>query len=187
MLLLTLRGTPTLYYGDEIGLARVDIPRDRVTGSLEKSEPGLGFGRDPQRTPMQWDAISGAGFTAGEPWLPLSADHTARNVEALSANPGSILTLYRRLLALRRSTPALSVGGYRAIRNEGAALGFRRTGAQGEVAVLLNFGDAPLDWTLADGRAGHVLLSTMLDREGEPAGSVVRLRSNEGLIIRLTQ
>lgn len=187
MLLLTLRGTPTMYYGDEIGLARVDIPPDRIQDPWEKSEPGLGFGRDPQRTPMQWDASPGAGFTTGEPWLPLSTDHAARNVEALSADPRSILTLYRRLLALRRNTPALSAGDYRAIRSEGAALGFRRIGAQEEIAVLLNLGAEQIDWTLSDGRKGHLLLSTMLDREGELAGPVVRLRANEGLIIRLTE
>lgn len=187
MLLLTLRGTPTLYYGDEIGLARVDIPHDRIQDPWEKSEPGLGFGRDPQRTPMQWDASPGAGFTTGEPWLPLSADHTARNVEVLSADPGSILTLYRRLLALRRRTSALSIGDYQEIRNEGSVLSFERRGAQEDVAVILNLEAEPSDWILPDGRKGHLLLTTMLDREGEPVGPVIRLRSNEGLIIRLTK
>ncbi len=187
MLLLTLRGTPTMYYGDEIGLARVDIPRDRIQDPWEKSEPGLGFGRDPQRTPMQWDASSNAGFTTGEPWLPLSMDHSDRNVEALSADPGSILTLYRRLLTLRRSTSALSIGSYRGIRNEGPVLSFERMGAGEDLAVILNFGAEPRDWTLPEGRKAHLLLSTMLDREGEPAGPVIRLRPNEGLIIRLTE
>lgn len=186
MLLLTLRGTPTMYYGDEIGLARVDIPHDRIQDPWEKSEPGLGFGRDPQRTPMQWDASPGAGFTTGEPWLPLSADHAARNVEALSADSGSILTLYRRLLALRRSTSALSIGEYQGIKNEGSVLSFERRGAQEDVAVILNFEAEPIDWILPDGRKGHLLLTTMLDREGEPVGPVIRLRSNEGLIMRLT-
>ncbi len=187
MLLLSLRGTPTLYYGDEIGLARVDIPPDRVQDPWEKSEPGLGFGRDPQRTPMQWDASPGAGFTTGEPWLPLSADRAVRNVAALSDDPGSILSLYRRLLALRRGTSALSIGDYRAIGNDGAVLGFERTGAGETIAVILNFGAEPADWTLPEGRRGHVLLTTMLDREGEPAGPVIRLRPNEGLIVRLTE
>ncbi len=187
MLLLTLRGTPTMYYGDEIGLARVDIPHDRIQDPWEKSEPGLGFGRDPQRTPMQWDASSNAGFTTGEPWLPLSKDHSDRNVEALSADPGSILTLYRRLLALRRSTSALSIGDYQGIRNEGPVLSFERKSAGEDVAVVLNFGAEPRDWTLPEGRKAHLLLSTMLDREGEPAGPAIRLRPNEGLVIRLIE
>ncbi len=187
MLLLTLRGTPTLYYGDEIGLARVDIPPDRVQDPWEKQEPGLGFGRDPQRTPMQWDTSPGAGFTTGEPWLPLSTDCTDRNVEVLSADPVSILNLYRRLLTLRRSTPALSIGDYGTIRNEGLALGFTRVSPQEEVAVLLNLGAEPVEWALSDGRKGRLLLSTMLDREDEPAGPVVHLRANEGLMVRLTE
>ena len=90
MLLLTLRGTPTLYYGDEIGMADVPIPPERVV------DPGAG--RDPVRTPMQWDADGG--FTAGEPWLPYG--DLAVNVAAQRDDPRSMLTLHRRLLALRR-------------------------------------------------------------------------------------
>ena len=71
MLLLTLRGTPTIYYGDEIGMRDVPIPPERVQDPWEKNEPGLGLGRDPERTPMQWDGRPKAGFTTGEPWLPL--------------------------------------------------------------------------------------------------------------------
>src|ERR671932_343004 len=81
MLLLTLRGTPTMYYGDEIGLGRVEIPPERVQDPWEKNEPGLGFGRDPARTPMQWERGPNAGFTAGEPWLPLDREHGGCNVE----------------------------------------------------------------------------------------------------------
>jgi alpha-glucosidase len=187
MLLLTLRGTPTMYYGDEIGLARVHIPRDRVQDPWEKNEPGLGFGRDPQRTPMQWDASPGAGFTTGEPWLPFSDDHPGRNVAALSDDPASILTLYRRLLALRRSTPALSIGSYAIIRNEGAALGYMRVQGDQEIAVVLNLASEPLTWTLTKASGGQILLSTMLDREGETVGREIRLRADEGLVIRLSR
>ena len=67
MLLLTLRGTPTLYYGDELGLGRRRIPPDRVQDPRELREPGLGLGRDPVRTPMPWDGSPNAGFTTGEP------------------------------------------------------------------------------------------------------------------------
>src|SRR5581483_1078905 len=81
MLLLTLRGTPTMYYGDELGMENVTIPPDRVQDPWEKNEPGLGLGRDPQRTPMQWDSSPNAGFTTVIPWLPLAPDHTSRNVD----------------------------------------------------------------------------------------------------------
>jgi alpha-glucosidase len=72
MLLLTLRGTPTLYYGDEIGMQQVAIALDQVRDPFEKNVPGIGVGRDGCRTPMQWDAGVHGGFTTGEPWLPLA-------------------------------------------------------------------------------------------------------------------
>src|SRR5262249_13091708 len=74
MLLLTLRGTPTLYYGDELGMPDVPIPSERVQDPFEKNVPGRGLGRDPERTPMPWRSGPGAGFTTGDPWLPLGDD-----------------------------------------------------------------------------------------------------------------
>src|SRR6202011_5626700 len=68
MLLLTLRGTPTIYQGEEIGMADVPIPRERLRDCWELNVPGLGLGRDPERTPMQWDASPHAGFSPSEPW-----------------------------------------------------------------------------------------------------------------------
>jgi alpha-glucosidase len=75
MLLLTLRGTPTLYYGDELGIGRVEIAPHLIRDPWAKYEPGLGVGRDPARTPMQWDASAFAGFSTHEPWLPLTPDY----------------------------------------------------------------------------------------------------------------
>ena len=112
MLLLTLRGTPTLYYGDELGLSDVAIPPAQVQDPRELREPGLGLGRDPVRTPMPWDESQNAGFTTASPWLPLNADWPMRNVAQMRAEPHSILTLYRRLLAARRAHPALSIGHF---------------------------------------------------------------------------
>src|SRR3954462_9027466 len=80
MLLLTLRGTPTLYYGDEIGMQDVPIAPSQVQDPFEKNVPGKGLGRDPERTPMRWDASENAGFTTGEPWLPLGDDWQVANV-----------------------------------------------------------------------------------------------------------
>jgi alpha-glucosidase len=74
LMLFTLRGTPTLYYGDEIGMHDVVIPADRIQDPLEKNVPGAGLGRDPCRTPMQWDASRYAGFSEHAPWLPIAAD-----------------------------------------------------------------------------------------------------------------
>ena len=102
ILLLTLRGTPTLYYGDEIGM------RNGVIAPEEFQDPqgkNVGISRDPQRTPMQWSSAPGAGFTTGRPWLPLGIDYADQNVEQQRGDPTSMLSLYRRLIALRRQSP----------------------------------------------------------------------------------
>jgi len=83
MLLLTLRGTPTMYYGDEIGMRDVPIAPDQVQDPFEKNVPGLGLGRDPVRTPMQWSDVESAGFTSGTSWLPLADDFKTINVANL--------------------------------------------------------------------------------------------------------
>jgi alpha-glucosidase len=95
MLLLTLRGTPTIYYGEEIGMAQVPIPPERVQDPFEKNVPGIGVGRDNCRTPMQWDAGPHAGFSKVEPWLPLASDYRRENVENQRADATSLLNVYR--------------------------------------------------------------------------------------------
>jgi alpha-glucosidase len=127
MLLLTLRGTPTMYYGDEIGLARVPIPRDLVRDPWEKNEPGLNVGRDPWRTPLQWDESEGAGFTTGTPWLPFDQDYRRNNIAAFKRDPGSLLCLYHRLIELRRRHHALSVGAIRVLAVENDVLCYERS------------------------------------------------------------
>ncbi|WP_430910233.1 alpha-amylase family glycosyl hydrolase [Methylobacterium sp. sgz302541] len=184
MLLLTLRGTPTLYYGDEIGLGHVAIPPERVRDPWELNEPG--HGRDPERTPMQWDAGSQAGFSDVEPWLPLSEDAETRNVDALRDEPGSILTLYRRLLGLRREHDALAVGGYRTV-----ALGldevfaYERFDASATLRIVLNFGEETHAVPLPDDSRWTVLLSSEAGRAGDPAAGSVSLGPAEGLILIL--
>lgn len=183
MLLFTLRGTPTLYYGDELGLANVPIPPERALDPWERRVPGLGLGRDPVRTPMPWDGSDGAGFTAGTPWLPLNDDYATRNVAALAVDPASLLTLYRALIALRRTHPALREGAIARVRAEDGVLTYRReTGAE-RILVCLNFGDAPRTVSLeCDGRA---LLSTAMARHGTMAAGPLSLAANEGLILAL--
>jgi alpha-glucosidase len=187
MLLLTLRGTPTLYYGDELGLENVIIPPDRVQDPWEKKEPGLGLGRDPARTPMPWDGSKNAGFTTGTPWLLLNADCTTRNVAALAADPRSILTLYRRLIAPRRVRAALHSGDYVATRTDGDVMAFERRHDQDRsLLVALNLGNVPQRLVLSvHATAARLLLSTELDREGEAVHSVLDLRPAEGVILEL--
>lgn len=139
MLLLTLRGTPTLYYGDELGMQDVPIPPYLAQDPVEKSMPGQG--RDPERTPMQWDgSLPYAGFSHNTPWLPLSGDYQTVNVASQSRKPDSILNLYRELLCLRRKEPALSVGGYRPVEVEGNVLAYLREKDASRWLVALNMG-----------------------------------------------
>jgi len=95
MLLLTLRGTPTLYYGDEIGMHQVAITPDQVRDPFEKNVPGIGVGRDGCRTPMQWDATVGAGFSTATPWLPLADDCTHETLRTLTPMPAPFLASTR--------------------------------------------------------------------------------------------
>ena len=119
MLLLTLRGTPTLYYGDEIGMHQVAIAPDQVQDPFEKNVPGIGVGRDGCRTPMQWDATRYAGFSTAKPWLPLADDFRHENIANLDADAQSILQLYKALIRLRKRLPQLQSGDYVPVAAEG--------------------------------------------------------------------
>jgi glycosidase len=140
LLLLTLRGTPFLYQGEEIGMRNVAVPEARLQDPLAfRLHPRLS--RDPSRTPLPWQPGPGAGFTTGEPWLPLGDDANERNVAVQRADPSSLLHLYRALLALRRRTPALSRGSYAARRAAPGVYAFERRAGKQRVLVALNFGD----------------------------------------------
>ena len=184
MLLLTLRGTPTLYYGDEIGMHQVAIAPEQVRDPFEKNVPGIGVGRDGCRTPMQWDATSYAGFSTSTPWLPLPDDFVHENVVNLEADAKSILSLYKALIALRKRLPQLRTGDYVPIAAQGDLLLYRRQSAGKAVVVALNLGDQPVSIASdAAGLAGKILLSTFLDREGEKVEGSLDLRGNEGVVI----
>jgi len=161
VLLLTLRGTPTLYYGDELGLSDVAIEPSKVRDPRELREPGLGLGRDPMRTPMPWDASENAGFTTAKPWLPLNADWPTRNVARMTEESQSILTLYRRLLALRRDCLALSIGDFVLLNVEDEILAYERRYDAERLIVALNLGDSRTDCSCRIwARDSRLLLST---------------------------
>jgi alpha-glucosidase len=184
MLLLTLRGTPTLYYGDEIGMRQVAIAPDRVRDPFEKNVPGIGVGRDGCRTPMQWNATAGAGFSTAATWLPLADDYSSENVANLNADASSILSLYRALIALRRKLSQLVKGAYQPVAAQGDILLYRRD-AEGEaVVVALNLGGEPVSVASSSiGVGREILLSTFLDRGGEQVQGTLDLRGNEGVIL----
>ena len=183
ILLLTLRGTPTMYYGDELGLEQVPIPPDRVQDPWEKNEPGLGLGRDPCRTPMPWDASDNAGFTTGEPWLPLNPDWRGRNVAAARDDPASLLSLYRRLLALRRSSAALSLGDYLEVSADDGVLVYERRAGGERLLIALNLTDDARTLSVAPGAA--LILSTSPVAQAAAPDGGLRLGPNEGAILAL--
>jgi alpha-glucosidase len=185
MLLLTLRGTPTIYYGDELGIEDGVIPPEKI-----QDPQGINLGakwtRDVCRTPMQWDASENAGFSDVEPWLPVSDDFTMRNVEEMLARPGSILNLYRKLLDLRATSSAFTTGSYESVNgfSENCFL-FRRENQDERYLIGLNFSGEEQIITLPSSGIATVVLSTGLDREGLIDLGQFTLRANEGLIVRI--
>jgi alpha-glucosidase len=185
VLLLTLRGTPTVLYGDELGLVDQDVPPER-----QRDHFGLvagGASRDPTRTPMPWDAGPNAGFsTAPEDalWLPIAHEHATLNVEAQRTDPGSSLDLYRRLLALRAASPALRDGGYAALPvADGGCLHYTRAAAGERMHVALNLTDAPCRVALDE--PGRVRVATRAAREGEPVAGALELAGDEAVVVEL--
>lgn len=188
MLLLTLRGTPTIYYGEEIGMADIALSPQEVQDPYEKKQPGLGLGRDPERAPMPWDGSEDGDFSSGRAWLPLPADHRVANVAALSEDPRSILSLYRRLIALRRAHPALTLGCIEGVEVVGTVLVYRRRYGAERLAILLNMGHETCVVPRSEPAvAAHVLLSSYLDGGAAIAREVMTLRPAEGLILILSR
>jgi alpha-glucosidase len=184
MLLLTLRGTPTLYYGDELGMHQVVIPPDCVRDSFEKNVPGIGVGRDGCRTPMQWDSTVNAGFSNGVAWLPLPDDFVHENVLNLELEETSILNLYKALIHLRRVSPALTSGEYVPVAAEDEFLIYRRGRGDPSMLIVLNFSSDPVSLETQEiPGEGEILISTFMDRTRERILGSLDLRGNEGVII----
>ena len=180
MLLLTLRGTPFVYMGDEIGQADGEIPPDRVVDV---------DGRDPERSPMQWDGSPGAGFSTGDPWLPVGSQAAAVNVAAQRDDPASMLTLFRRLIWYRKGSAALRGGDYRALPDApDGCYAYLRTAGDERQLVALNFTGQPLEYQVEGPAQGRLELATDPARPtGDPVGlHPLRLAPDEGVVVRLT-
>ncbi len=181
VLLLTLRGQPTMYYGDEIGLRETDVPPERRQDPWEFRVPGMS--RDGCRTPMPWTAVADHGFSdpGTEPWLPFGEDAGQRNVEAQLSDPASILNLYRQLLHIRRARPSLHKGSIEFIDDlPDGVLGFIRADADERTIVLVNFTEETKRTSTPD--ESTLLISTDQQRSGIGPG-VIRLGPNEALAI----
>ncbi|HEV2644971.1 MAG TPA: alpha-amylase family glycosyl hydrolase [Acidobacteriaceae bacterium] len=179
MLLFTLSGTLTMYYGEEICMTNVPIAPEDVQDPAEKNEPGIGAGRDPERTPMQWDSTPLAGFTTGHPWLPIAGDHAATNVATQNHDATSMLSLYRELISFRAAQPALIDGELQSVAAHDNILSYRRVGESETLLILLNLGHEAVEV----GASGTILKSTHGDREGQHLAESTTLRPAEGLIL----
>jgi alpha-glucosidase len=165
LMLLTLRGTPSLYYGDELALPDGHVSTDRVRDVATPS-------RDPCRTPMPWTREGGW----SDPWLPL--EDTSRNVEDQRADPGSTLNFTRDLIALRAQTADLRSGAYEQLASPEGTWAWKRGN---DIVVAINLGTS--DATI-DGVDGSIVLTTNRNREGEPSGGRLRLGPAEGAVVR---
>jgi alpha-glucosidase len=184
MLLMTIRGTPFIFAGDEIGSEQVMIPPALVHDPFEKLVPGFDLGRDPERAPLRWNETDKGGFTIGEPWLPLSRDR-ARNVLAQQRDDQSLLNLYRELIALRRQEPCLIYGEYRPRRAQNDVFSYARQLGKTEILIGLNISAEPRLWAWAGD--GTKLLTTGLNREPGMVHGPVHLKGNEGVIVRFVR
>jgi alpha-glucosidase len=187
MLLLTLRGTPTIYYGEELGMIDVDIPLEDQLDPFGLRVPG--WGRDRCRTPMQWDAGRHAGFSPPETprlWLPLSGQYPILNIAEELDDPRSSLSLYRQLLTLRKSSPALQQGSYTPVdRVPSDCFVYLREFEYQKYLIALNFSGQYQSITFPGYGSAKFVLSTYLDRAGQADLQNFTLRPNEGIIFTI--
>ena len=160
-LLLTMKGSPFIYYGEEIGMKNCSMPRCEARDPLGKRYWPLFAGRDPARTPMQWAADTNAGFTTGRSWLPVGVDYPTINVETESSDPYSLLNFYRRLISVRKKSSALQRGGWKpALKGHHGTLGYYRTHGGRNLFIALNFTNKIKRVHIHDRGQWKVLLST---------------------------
>ena len=188
MLLLTLRGTPTIYYGEELAMRDVPIPFNEVQDPQGLNMPDKNLSRDPARTPMQWNVGNYAGFSTAAPWLRLSGQYKRVNVAAQKDDPYSHLSLYRRLIQLRQSEPSLQSGTYRPVYADQYALAYiRQAPGQKAFLVVLNLSHRPCYLRIRHQPIqGQVVLSTSGELEGTTITENIQLSGDEGIIVALT-
>lgn len=186
VLLLTLRGTPTIYYGEEIGMEHALFDDTEALDPFARQVPGFGLGRDGARTPMQWEPGANAGFSDGKPWLPVTETDRAHTVAGQREDPASMLSLYRRLIALRRDNPVLTLGGYRPLAADGSLLLYLREYDDERFLVGLNLGAAPMRIAFEGGHfAGTIEVSTNGAHDGDRFDGTLDLGPDEGVVIRV--
>lgn len=139
-LLLSLRGTPFLYYGEELGMRDGRIRKEEIQDPVGKRYWPFNKGRDPERTPMQWDRGLNGGFSTGKPWLPVNKDYIQRNVELQTTEETSLLSYVKHLIDLRKRHKVLENGSWEPeARGRGGIISYYRINHRESVFVILNF------------------------------------------------
>jgi len=187
LLLLTLRGTPTMYYGDEIGMEDVNVPAEEARDPVAKAFPKIRLGRDPERTPMQWSAEPNGGFSTGQSWLPIAEDYEQTNVERQKQNDKSLLAFYRQLLELRRKEPALQIGGYLPAGQKRNVFAFVREHGETTLLIAVNLGGTRARLAVPQHMdvTGQIILGTDPARVGGKIKEYIELSPDEGIIARI--
>jgi len=187
MLLLTLRGTPTVYYGDEIGMTDVPIPFNEVQDPQGLNMPEKNLSRDPARTPMQWDKTTNAGFTTGKPWLRINKSYQRTNVYVEKEDTHSMLTLYKRLIALRDKEHSLNAGNYIPVHSDQQVISFiRKAQGDNQFLIVLNLTHRPAYYSPKNiSFKGRAEIATSPELDGMEVENTIDLAGDEGLIIRL--
>jgi alpha-glucosidase len=189
ILLLTVRGTPTLYYGDEIGMRDVPIPEEEVQDPQGLNMPGRNLSRDPERTPMQWDNSEQAGFTDGKPWLRLDSTFHRRNVQLQKQNNYSSLCLYKSLIELRQQEPSLMTGAYRPVYSDHQMIAYIRQ-AEGHdgFLIVLNLTHRPCYFAPHTIQfKGSIVMDTFPEQLNASMQDKIDLSGDEGLVVRLEE
>ncbi len=186
-LLLSQRGTPFLYYGEEIGMRDIKLSRKEIRDPVGKYYWPFYAGRDGCRAPMQWTGGANAGFSEAQPWLPIHSDYTFRNVAAQRADPDSLYNFYRRLIALRKQYPALISGMMQPLTFEPrSVLAYLRQTSDQIVLVVLNFSNRRVRFVLGSElmRSNwELLLSSKRDELPQIQDSMLPLLPNEAMIL----
>jgi alpha-glucosidase len=185
MLLLTLRGTPTLYYGDEIAMEDVYIPQNEIQDPQGLNMPELNMSRDPSRTPMQWSANQYAGFTTVAPWLRLGADYLIRNVEEQQKDVNSMLSLYKELISLRQSEPALLYGDFKLLFADRQLLAYTRQHlGSDKFLIVLNLSSEPATFHSTFPMQGSIAITASGKKYDWQTGALT-LGPDDGVVVRL--
>jgi len=187
MLQMTLRGLPFIYYGEEIGMTDNHISAEQVQDPYEILSPKLGLGRDPERTPMQWDDSKYAGFSDSKPWLPINPNYTSVNVKSEEKDDKSMLSLYKLLIKLKKTNPVLHEGKYIALPHPADnVLAFMREKGESKILVLLNFDDKTKKISLPFKSAKIICDDTLTDKPGTILDLTdFNLEGNEGYILQI--